>query len=98
MNIAQLAVDGIAEFGEYESWHFDDRWYTNCELVENGCRLATVLAERGVRQEVQGDPGPRDAHQEQAGGHAPCVTGESSNSSRGSAGRKFSFFFVLFIR
>ena len=49
MNIAQLAVDGIAEFGEYESWHFDDRWYTNCELVENGCRLATVLAERGVR-------------------------------------------------
>ena len=49
MNIAQLAVDGIAEFGEYESWHCDGRWYTNRELVESGCRLATVLAEKDVR-------------------------------------------------
>lgn len=49
MNLAQLAVDGITEFGEYESWFFEGRWYTNRELIESGCRLASVLAERGVR-------------------------------------------------
>ncbi|MEO2031605.1 MAG: long-chain-fatty-acid--CoA ligase [Planctomycetaceae bacterium] len=49
MNIAQLAVDGVAKFGEYESWYFEDRWYTNRELVEGGCRLATVLSEYGIQ-------------------------------------------------
>ncbi|MCH2211904.1 MAG: long-chain-fatty-acid--CoA ligase [Fuerstiella sp.] len=49
MNIAQLAVDGLTEFGEYESWHFENRWHTNRELLEHGCRLATVLTERGIQ-------------------------------------------------
>lgn len=49
MNLAQLAVDGITEFGEYESWYFEDRWYTNREIVDAACRMATVLAEKGVQ-------------------------------------------------
>ena len=49
MNLAQLAVDGVTEYGEYESWYFEGRWYTNREIVETGCRLATVLANKGVR-------------------------------------------------
>lgn len=49
MNVAQLALDGITEFGEYESWHFEGHWYTNTELIDRGCRLATVLSERGIQ-------------------------------------------------
>ncbi|MCH2203548.1 MAG: long-chain-fatty-acid--CoA ligase [Fuerstiella sp.] len=49
MNIAQLAVDGVTEFGEYESWHFEGRWHTNRELLERGRKLATVLCERGIQ-------------------------------------------------
>jgi long-chain acyl-CoA synthetase len=49
MNLAQLAIDGITKFGEYESWYFEGRWHTNREIVETGCRIATVLAEKGVQ-------------------------------------------------
>lgn len=49
MNIAQLTLDGIEQFGEYESWNFQGEWHSNVQIMEGGCRLATVLAERGVK-------------------------------------------------
>ncbi len=49
MNIAQLTLDGIQEFGEYESWNFHGEWHTNEQIKDGGCQLATVLAERGVK-------------------------------------------------
>ncbi len=49
MNIAELTIEGIDTFGEYESWHFQGKWYTNREIMDSGCRLATVLRERGIR-------------------------------------------------
>ena len=48
MNVAELAVEGIGRFGEYRSWHFEDRWYSNVELVDLSCRLASVLEHQGI--------------------------------------------------
>ena len=49
MNIAELAVDGIEQFGEYESWHFEGEWHTNVQILESARQMATVLAEHGVK-------------------------------------------------
>jgi len=49
MNIAELAVDGIEQFGEYESWHFEEQWHTNVQILECARQMATVLAEHGVK-------------------------------------------------
>lgn len=48
MNIAQLAVEGLERFGEYESVSFRDAWYTNKQLIERSAQLAAVLKARGV--------------------------------------------------
>ncbi len=48
MNIAQMAVNGLARFGEYESISFQDSWYTNKQIIQRSCALADVLRRRGV--------------------------------------------------
>ena len=48
MNIAQLAVEGLERFGEYKSISFQDRWYTNRQIMHRAQQLATVLQQRGV--------------------------------------------------
>lgn len=49
MNAAQLAVDALDRFGEYESTYFEDKWYTNFQLMGRSCALASVLQDKGVQ-------------------------------------------------
>lgn len=49
MNVAQLAVDALDRFGEYESTYFEQQWYTNVDLMRQWCAWATVLQDKGVR-------------------------------------------------
>jgi len=49
MNTAQLAIDALDRFGEYESQYFEGRWYTNVELMRRAGALASVLQDRGVK-------------------------------------------------
>ena len=48
MNIAQLSLDNIRDFGEYTSIWFDDRTITNVERYDHACRVAAMLLARGV--------------------------------------------------
>jgi len=48
MNIAQLSLDNIEEFGEYTATLFDDRKITNVQQYEDACRFATVLIDQGI--------------------------------------------------
>ncbi len=49
MNVAQLAVDALDRFGEYKSSYFEGRWYTNVELMNRWCALATLLKEHSIK-------------------------------------------------
>ncbi|MCI0487945.1 MAG: AMP-binding protein [Blastocatellia bacterium] len=51
MNIARLALDNIARFGEYTAVYFEDLSYTNVEMYSSACRMASVLREHGVKPE-----------------------------------------------
>jgi long-chain acyl-CoA synthetase len=53
MNLAQLTVDSLDKFGDYERLVFEGRSYTNRELFETGRRLAGGLASLGL------EPGDR---------------------------------------
>jgi len=48
MNIAQLSLDNIEEFGEYTATLFDDRSITNVQQYEAACQFATVLRDHGI--------------------------------------------------
>lgn len=49
MNVAELSIEGIETFGEYESWNYEGEWHTNVQIMTSACRLATLLKERGVQ-------------------------------------------------
>jgi long-chain acyl-CoA synthetase len=48
MNAVQLALENLEKYGEYTSTHFEGRSFTNRQMMERGCRLATILKGRGV--------------------------------------------------
>src|SRR5580700_363008 len=48
MNLAELAETNLAEFGEYERLIFEGRGYTNRQLFDTSCRLASALAGLGL--------------------------------------------------
>jgi long-chain acyl-CoA synthetase len=48
MNLALLAESNLAEFGEYERLIFEGRSYTNRQLFDMGCRLASGLRGLGL--------------------------------------------------
>lgn len=49
MNVAQLAIDALDRFGEYNSTFFEGSWYSNFQLMESYCKLAEVLQDQGVQ-------------------------------------------------
>ncbi len=49
MNIARLGEENVERFGEYESLIFEDRTYTNVQLLDLARRFGTALAGLGVR-------------------------------------------------
>ncbi|MEZ6074152.1 MAG: AMP-binding protein [Pirellulaceae bacterium] len=49
MNVAQLAIDGLDRFGEYNSLFFEGRWYSNFQMMEDYCKLASVLRDQGIK-------------------------------------------------
>ena len=49
MNYAQLAVDAAQRFGDTNAWHYQGTWTSHRQLLEQGCRLASVLRDNGVR-------------------------------------------------
>ncbi len=49
MNVAQLALDGLDRFGEYNSIFFEGSWYSNFQLMDGYCKLAAVLQDLGVK-------------------------------------------------
>lgn len=48
MNIGRLIEDNVKRFGEYESFYFDGRWYTNVETNINANRLGNALKTLGI--------------------------------------------------
>ena len=48
MNFAQLAVEAIDRFGEYQSDYFEGQWFTNLQMLKRGQTLATKLQSLGV--------------------------------------------------
>ena len=48
MNIAQLSLDNIQEYGEYVALWFDDRSITNVEQYHHSSKLARMLQTHGV--------------------------------------------------
>jgi long-chain acyl-CoA synthetase len=50
MNVAELSIQGLEEFGEYESLYFGGRWYTNREMLTRSRQIAAGLTELGVKQ------------------------------------------------
>jgi long-chain acyl-CoA synthetase len=49
MNLARLAEENLEKFGEYDAYHWQGRWHTNVEGVENAKRFANVLVSLGVQ-------------------------------------------------
>jgi len=49
MNLAALAEQNLAEYGEYERLVFEGRSYTNRELHDRSARLATALQALGLK-------------------------------------------------
>lgn len=49
MNVAQLAIDGLDRFGEYNSIFFEGSWYSNFQLMDDYCKLAEVLRDQGIK-------------------------------------------------
>jgi acyl-CoA synthetase (AMP-forming)/AMP-acid ligase II len=52
MNIAELAINALERYGEYESLYFegDGRWYTNKELDDRTQQVAAGLTDLGVKK------------------------------------------------
>ncbi|MFU8796914.1 MAG: class I adenylate-forming enzyme family protein, partial [Dehalococcoidia bacterium] len=50
MNIGKGMEDNIKRFGEYESLHFEGRWYTNAEINDEANRLGNTLKEMGIKK------------------------------------------------
>ncbi len=48
MNIAQLSLDNIRDYGEYTATWFDARTITNVQQYEHACKFATALQNHGV--------------------------------------------------
>ncbi len=48
MNLAQLAVDALDRFGEYDSTFFEGKWFSNFQLMDQYCKLADVLVGQGI--------------------------------------------------
>lgn len=48
MNIGRLIEDNIKRFGEYESFYFQGRWYTNVERNRDANRLGNALKTLGI--------------------------------------------------
>jgi long-chain acyl-CoA synthetase len=48
MNLANLVVEGIRKFGEYDCCYFEGKWYTNVELDDMSSRLGNALKSIGV--------------------------------------------------
>ncbi|MFW5924702.1 MAG: class I adenylate-forming enzyme family protein [Myxococcota bacterium] len=52
MNLATLAEANLRKYGEYDRLIFEDRTYTNRDLHERSCRLASALADLGIDERV----------------------------------------------
>ncbi len=53
MNAAQLALDSLDKFGDFDAFHFEGRAWSSLEHSAYSNRLATVLRDLGIRP---GDP------------------------------------------
>jgi long-chain acyl-CoA synthetase len=49
MNLASLAERNIERFGEYDAYHWQGRWHTNVEGLQNARRFSNVLVSLGVQ-------------------------------------------------
>ncbi len=50
MNIAQLSLNNIKEYGEYTATLFGERTITNVQQYEHACKTATVLQDHGISE------------------------------------------------
>jgi long-chain acyl-CoA synthetase len=48
MNLARLAEENVERFGVYDAVHFQGRWHTNAEQLEEARRFASALRTLGV--------------------------------------------------
>jgi long-chain acyl-CoA synthetase len=48
VNLAALAEQNVGRFGEYDAYFWQDRWYTNVEVVQDGKRFANALVSLGL--------------------------------------------------
>jgi len=48
MNLARLAEENVMRFGVYDAVHFQGRWHTNAEELQEARRFASVLRALGV--------------------------------------------------
>lgn len=48
MNVAQLSIDALDRFGDYNSIFFEDRWYSSAQLMDRSRKLARVLRDQAV--------------------------------------------------
>jgi long-chain acyl-CoA synthetase len=49
MNLASLGERNVERFGEYDAYHWQGRWHTNVEGLQNSRRFANVLTSLGVQ-------------------------------------------------
>lgn len=50
MNVAELSIKALEKHGEYDSFWFGGRWYTNREMLERSRKIASGLAGLGVKR------------------------------------------------
>lgn len=50
MNIAELAVGELEKTGEHDSLYFEDRWYTNKQMLDRSAQIAAGFCGLGVKR------------------------------------------------
>lgn len=48
MNVAQLSVDALDRFGDYNSTFFEGSWSSSFQLMDRSCKLAQVLRDQAI--------------------------------------------------
>lgn len=53
MNVAQLSIDALERFGDYNSIFFEGHWHSSFQMMDRSCKLAAVLRDQAI------EPGDR---------------------------------------
>lgn len=48
MNVAQLSIDALERFGDYNSIFFEGQWSSSFQLMDRSCKLAHVLRDQAI--------------------------------------------------